>query len=348
MKLPLFLRSSLSLFAGLTLVAGCGSRTGFETATDGGPVVDDADAATTVGDAEVTTFPLGAFTSCAEGQSGPDGNVFLNVGGFEPGAVLTLTQSGSTITATYVDENDKTTSFEFAPTTPVSANLASPGQTATSFSGLCVEAPENEGSYPATLTADTGTLTYESGTAFLSVEGTIEGSLGPCGTQSAPAGFLVVCGDGPAASPSAPLADASSFPVGTYSCNSLVDSLDHVGGITVVASGGGQGGTLTLTQVGTKVTAQYSGDAFLQGTLGFEVASATSALALPDQSLTTPCDVPVGIPNGATQPPESLPLTAASLAMNGSTLFLSFAGSMGASTSCPGAQLAGSVVCSKE
>jgi hypothetical protein len=59
------------------------------------------------------------------------------------------------------------------------------------------------------------------------------------------------------------------------------------------------------------------------------------------QILMAPCMVPTG-----THPPEPLPIAAGALAIIDSTLFLSFAGTMAASSSCPGAQVAGSVICS--
>jgi hypothetical protein len=107
---------------------------------------------------------------------------------------------------------------------------------------------------------------------------------------------------------------------------------------------GGNGGTLTLTQTGTEVTAQYSGDTALEGTLRFQATSANSAIALTDQSLATPCYSTTG----STQPAETLPVTAASLLVDGTTLLLTFAGTMGAETSCHGAQVAAGVSCSRQ
>jgi hypothetical protein len=105
---------------------------------------------------------------------------------------------------------------------------------------------------------------------------------------------------------------------------------------------------LTLAQSGAVVTAEYSGDSWLSGSLRFAVATSTSAMAGPGQTLATPCQVPINL-NGPPPPAglEPLSVEAASLTMDGATLFLSFAGTMMGPT-CGGAEAAGSLTCSKQ
>ena len=91
------------------------------------------------------------------------------------------------------------------------------------------------------------------------------------------------------------------------------------------------------------MSAQYAGDSSLAGTLSLGVTTAATASADAGQTMMAPCMVP--IPTG-TQTPGLLSIAAGALAIDESTLFLSFAGTMAASSSCPGAQVAGSVICS--
>ena len=121
---------------------------------------------------------------------------------------------------------------------------------------------------------------------------------------------------------------------------------DAVGAMSDNASSGGNG-TLTLTQTGAEVTAVYSGDPSVAGTLRLVATTATTAGAEANQSLTAPCTVPISIgPEGGPSPtPVTLPIGAGSLAVAGSTLFLSFTGTMDASSSCPGALFAASLIC---
>jgi hypothetical protein len=315
---------TLALFPSILAVAGCGSGAGSDHTTP------------------VPQFPVGTYSTCASGEAGQDSKWFANASGFEPGATLTVSQSGSTVTAKYLDFNHVTTTFDFEVTAPTSARLATGGVTFTNLAGMCVQGPGDFTSHPATLTANVGTLFYASGTALLSVTGTEAGNLGSCGEQSEPKALWVVCGDGPTAPPSdATASTGASFPVGTYACVSDMEA--YQGGEIV---GTGAQGKLTLTQTGSVVTAKYSGDTSLEGTLNLDVASDTSATAAAGQSMATPCTVPLAA--GQNQTAEPMPVTAASLLVDGSTLLLSFAGTMGAGTSCAGAREAGTLYCSKQ
>ncbi|WP_437587875.1 hypothetical protein [Sorangium sp. So ce1000] len=329
-------------FIATTLVAlvvtGCGDRSSLSDSSGGPPAPDSG----------AIDFPIGTYMNCAQGMHNPDGNIFPNIAGFESGAVLTLAQSGRTVMATYVDQNGVTEAFSFSATTSTSATLAQPGQVIPGFVGLCVMGPGSERRYPARMTVTAGALTYDAGTVFVTVTGGLEADAGSCGTESLPAAsFWILCKDrqGGALAVDAVEAPVVQLPVGQYACGSQVATYDHVNGMNRYVTGGGSG-TLTLAEDGGKVTAQYSGDSSLAGTLRLVPTTSTTARAEAGQSLMTPCMVPVGM-GGPSQTPEALPIAAGSLALNDSTLFIAFAGTMAASSSCPGAQVAGSVLCSK-
>ena len=58
------------------------------------------------------------------------------------------------------------------------------------------------------------------------------------------------------------------------------------------------------------------------------------------------CMIPkgTGVPS---QTPEPLPIATGALTLTDSTLFLSFAGTTAAGSSCPGAKVAGALICAK-
>jgi hypothetical protein len=145
----------------------------------------------------------------------------------------------------------------------------------------------------------------------------------------------------------APAVDAGPAPVakllaGRHSCRTQIGTLNHFNGLSQYVVGGATG-TLMLTEDGARVTAQYSGDTSLAGALRFKAKISTTASAEVGQNLMAPC-MAAGRPSRTT---EMLPIAAGSLTLIDSTLFLSFAGVMADSSSCPGAQVAGSVICSK-
>jgi hypothetical protein len=300
-------------------------------------------------DLGASSFPVGTYTNCAQGLRNPDGNTFLNGAGFQSGAILTLGQSGSNVMATYVDQNGATQSLGFSTTTSTSATLAQPGRVMAGFSSLCVMGPGIEKAYPASMTVTAGTLSYTAGMAIVTLTGGLQSDAGMCGTLTAPkASFWILCEDrqGGALTVDTGAPAVTQLPVGQYSCSTQVETYDQVNGINQYVAGGASG-TLTLTQNGAQVTAQYSGDPSLAGTLRLATTSSTTASVAAGQTLMAPCMVPVATGIMPPQTPEPLPIAAGSLSIVGSTLFLSFAGSTGAGSSCPGAQVAGSVICSK-
>ena len=293
-------------------------------------------------------FPSGTYTTCARGVHNPDGNIFMNTAGFESGGVLTLSQSGALVKATYVDQNRFSQSMDFTAMTATTAVLAQPAQVSAGLLGLCVKRPRSSAPYPATMNATAGAMTYNSGTVFVTLTGGLVSEAGECGRLTQPdAAFWLVCGEragGPLRTGDAAPAPATRLPAGTYSCRSQVESSAQFNGIRNVAGGGGTG-TLRLAQDGAKVSAAYAGDVYLGGTLRFGLTTSTTAGAETSQTLQTPCTIPMG---RATPPPtaQPLPVAAGSLTLVGSKLFVSFIGTMG--SSCADAQVAGTLICSKQ
>jgi len=318
------------------LSMGCGGSLD----SGGGSVADSGAVAT-------QAFPVGTYTTCAQGVHD---NV-INSAGFQSGAVLTLAQTGDTLTATYVDQNGASSSFEFAQATSTTAALAPTGQTASGFSTMCVQGPGDEGFYPAVMGAAAGALTYDRGMVFVTLDGVVQGEAGACGTQSTPASFWLLCedrqGGAPSPSPAGASASTPQLPVGQYACSTQLETFDSVQGIDNYVAAGGSG-TLTLTQTGADVTAEYTGDSTLAGTLVLTAGTPTTASARASQTLTAACDVPMGTGGAPSQTPGPLTIAAGSLAVVGSTLILSFAGTSDARSSCSGAQMAGSLICSKQ
>jgi hypothetical protein len=191
-------------------------------------------------------------------------------------------------------------------------------------------------------------LTHDAHAVFLILTGDLRSDAGACGARSQVESFWVACEDrhgGPVVADGARPAAVAQLPAGPYACSTQIATLYHVNGMTQHI-GGGATCTLTLMADGAKVTARYKGDTSLAGMLHFIATTSTTASAEARQSLMAPCMIrkETGQPS---RTPEPLSIASASLAMIDSTLFLSFAGAMPESSSCPGAQVAGSVICSK-
>ncbi|MBV8896522.1 MAG: hypothetical protein JO051_08420 [Acidobacteriaceae bacterium] len=294
-------------------------------------------------------FPGATYTRCAQGEHNPSGNVFLNDAGFQDGARLTLAQSGTNVALTYVDPNGLTWSLSLAATAPTLATVTEKLQIVPGFRSLCVRGPGNESSYPASLTVMAGALSYDKGTAFLNVTGNLQSSAGECGTLSQPrASFWLVCEDrqgGAVPSVNAKPAGVVQLAAGSYICSTQVETLHAVNGRKQYVAGGGSG-RLVLTRDGANLTADYRDDPALSGTLRFIATSSMTASAETGQSLLSPCMSAMST-GGPSRKPQVLSIAAGSLSIIDSTLFLSFTGSMGDNTFCPGARLVGSVICSK-
>ncbi|MFO0651184.1 MAG: hypothetical protein U0326_33480 [Polyangiales bacterium] len=320
------------------VAVGCGARTELTVAS---PATTDASAPP---DAREIVFPVGRYTRCAQGVHDAAGRGgILNVSGIQSGAVLTLSQRGSTLTAEYDDQLGLRNAFEFALTTSSSAVLASFGQRAAGLSIACAQGPGSTRLAPATLRATVGALTYSAGAVFVSLEGTLDAdAASPCAAPPARADLWIVCeiGDGfvdPTIDAGAP-PPAPTFAVGEYACSSQVSTRYQSGRTTryVTASGAG---ALTLDQRGATVSARYSGDPSVSGALRFALTTAVSARAEADQSLAAPCQIPM-----TAAAPARLSLTAGSIMVGESTLFLSFLGPL-VGGACPGAEKVGCLLC---
>jgi hypothetical protein len=300
-------------------------------------------------------FPVGLYSGCAQGVHNPSGNEFLNVAGFQDGARLTLARSGSILTSSYVDQNGQTQSLRFSMETDTLATIHEKDQMIPGFTSVCVAGPGKTTGSPANLSVTAGALSYNAGMVFLHLTGVLRSEPGTCNTSlESRASFWVACKNpqsgsvhavnGPDAvhAKTAPLA---RFPAGQHSCSTQVETLDNINGVNQYTSGGAKG-TLTLTQDGAKVTARYSGDTSLSGTLHLVATTPTAARTEPGQILMAPCrnSTGAGLPS---QTPERVAIAAGSLTFINSTLFMSFAGAMESASPCPGAQAAGSVICLK-
>jgi hypothetical protein len=291
-------------------------------------------------------FPVGKYTTCAQGEHNPDGNIFLNTAGFESAAVLTLTQDGTNVTATYIDQNGLSQALSFAIATPTSATLAEPGRVSAGFSSLCVQGLRKEMASPAALNATAGMMTYDAGMVFITLTGSLSSSAADCGSLRQPdATFWLVCEEREGGS--LPVGaeqptPVSQLPLGDYSCSSQVESYAEFNGIENVAARGALG-TLELAHDGTKLNASYAGDPNIDGTLRLRPTTSTTARAETGQVLLMPCTIP--LPGAASLPPQRLSVAAGSLSLVGSKLFVSFAGTL--ESSCADARVAGTLICSK-
>jgi len=300
-----------------------------------------------------TGFPIGTYENCAQGTRSPTGP-FLNSSGFVPGAALTLTESGTTVTASYVDMGGTTNTFDFELTSNTSATLNPEAQLDLGDSTTCAFGigVSHETFLPAILDASAGALTYDSGTVFVSLSGLMHSEAAEgCAAESSPSTAWLVCQNGPSNEriATSPLISVPQLPVGKYACTSQVETFYESGSVKQYVTSGGSKGTLTLTQTGAQVTAQLADDSFITGSLQLDVTTGTTANAALHQSLVAPCEVPISIEGPApSQGPEALPITSASLSIDDSMLFLSFTGVLDATSACSGAQKAGSVICSPE
>jgi hypothetical protein len=203
--------------------------------------------------------------------------------------------------------------------------------------GICIYGVGAEKFFPTTLNAASGAMTYESGAVFISLHGDLT-SHTDCGDLSAPASVWIGCTGGPAPSIRAP-ASASPFSVGEYACTSEIGTHTTLGGKDAFVGSGGHG-ALTLTQSGADVTARYTGEAELTGSLELTLNTAATGSAVPGQSLMAWCALGPGT--------DELSVTAASLTAVDGTVFLSFAGTMSTTSACPGAEKIATLVCVKK
>jgi hypothetical protein len=147
---------------------------------------------------------------------------------------------------------------------------------------------------------------------------------------------------------SAPMDDepdvTPTFATGVFDCTSSLSASGSYSGEKYVSVAGGNG-TLTLTQSGDVVTAAYTDDTFLSGTLRFRATTDGSAEpAGSGQSVTILCFAPFGMWGK-----QSVSVASGSLTMDATTLFLSFSGTAepdnAGATPCDGVTIPGTLVC---
>jgi hypothetical protein len=267
---------------------------------------------------------------------------------------VTLDQSGSVLTVSYGGDGGVfDASFNFTQTSATSATLV-PGQEVDGISVPC--APLEFASSVAEL--QSGSLTFNAGTLFLSVEGTdeaVDAGAG-CSNPGGQASVLITCrGDagvpegGSDAADSGAASLGSDF-VGAYTCVSSVVNSKPATPMGYESVDGADAwnpmGKLTITETGGVLTAAYANDSYVEGSLQFVATTPSAAVpASTNQTMQVVCNnpwTPTGNPS-----PSPLPVTSSTLTIDGSYVVLSFAGDMTSSSSCPGAETFVSVLCSK-
>ena len=143
-----------------------------------------------------------------------------------------------------------------------------------------------------------------------------------------------------------PDAAPPTFPTGVYTCESRLEMAGTFEGKTFESVAGGQG-TLTVTQSGAVVTAAYTGDTFLSGTMLFDATTNASAEPVAGtQPMSVTCFSPFG-----QSPPQLLSVTSGSLTVDGDAVFLSFVGTAeptGPPNPCDGNKVPGTLTCTKQ
>jgi hypothetical protein len=359
-------RASRSLLYLCTLaVAGCGAASGLGAGGASGGATTTTSSATSTGASggatgtttSTTTSSGAVFSPCARGMLAPaPGNPLAGMA-FDPSGTLTLTPQGSALSVAYDDQYGAHDTFLFDPSTATTAALAPGGAVADGYSAICAFGPGEAGGGPATLTATTGTLDDVSGTLFLTLAGTAAGSPGgACTVGPVPGNAWFICGGaGPSTLPDAgppapPDAGGPDLLAGTYTCSSQLTTYAMMDGEKAIA-GSGANGTLTVTQSGLAVTAAYTGDNFISGTVDFSLVTATSAHTVPGQTLQTSCEASFVMGPPPPDPAATLSIAAGSLVLDGQTLLLMYSGSMTSTpsqpTMCPGALKMGTLICTK-
>jgi len=172
-----------------------------------------------------------------------------------------------------------------------------------------------------------------------------------CGGRSTPGDLAVDTdageppGDGGGSSSTTGEEDVTPvFPTGVFSCQSSLQASGTYQGESYESVSGGTG-TLTVTQSGRVVSAAYTGDLFVSGTLEFVATTDGSAEpAAAGQTLTFLCPAPFG-----TMQSQGLSIASGSLTMDGTTLFLSFSGTATPASpgpsACDGVTIPGTLTC---
>jgi hypothetical protein len=322
-------RARFRLLAVCVLVA-CGSRTELSDDTDAEQDVATHDATapndatidatpTDASPSDVITIPelvsclSGGFVISGETQQQPG---FGSVSG--PATFGELADAGiARVSDDYTDAMAMT--FDFVPITGGVSGVTSaegvPNVLAACVSCVCLPAE-----YSMTMTADAGAIVYSNGVAFVTATGLTQASV-PCGDASVQATTWAVCQDAGAAPPAQPT--NVPFATGTHACQAtLATSWPNGNGVAA-----DQQDSISIVQNGAKLTVDYDAHTIGSGTLTFDVVTESVAIASSNQEVTLPCP---GFDEGS----GVMPVTAATLVVEGSAIIFSVSGTMGANTAC--------------
>ncbi len=266
---------------------------------------------------------------------------------------VTLARSGSVLTVSYGGDGGVfDTSLNFTQTSATSATLI-PGQEIDGISVPC--APLQFA--PSVAQLQSGSLTFNAGMLFLSVEGideAVDAGAG-CSNPGGQASVFITC-PGVAGVPEGGVdagSDAASLGsafVGSYTCTSDVINVKAATPMAYESVDGEDAwnpmGMLTITETGGVLTAAYANDSYVEGSLQFVATTDSAAVpATTNQTMQVVCNNPWT--QSGTQTPSTLPVKSSTLTIDGSYVALSFTGDMTPSSTCPGAETFVSVLCSK-
>jgi hypothetical protein len=221
--------------------------------------------------------------------------------------------------------------IDLTQVTPNVANVIASG--APNVAAECVACVCLPTAYPTVMTADAGALVVSNGVAFVSATGTTQATT-PCGDASVQATTWAVCPDA-GASPAAQPLDVP-FVTGTHACQSLLGTVWK--NDTGAASAGGW---ISIAQTGALLTVQYDAGYIGSGSLDLATVTPNVAIGASGQEVTLGCNYAGdGGAGGA------MPVTAAALVVEGTTLVLSITGTMGSNTACESATQSLVLACS--
>jgi hypothetical protein len=298
------------------LLAACGTASTV-LSPDAGTDAQIADAqpfdvtpASTIGSCFVGGFIIAGQTSSQPG--------FSTVGGR---AVLTSDAGVATLLDDYVDSG-MTLELAQLSQNVASVTLASGQPNVEAECVACVCLPTF---YPTAMIADAGALVSSNGVAFVSVTGPTLAAT-PCGDAAVQATTWAVCQEAGASPTPQPL-DAS-FVTGTHACQAMLGTVwKNFTGVAYAAND-----SISIAQAGATLTVQYDASWIGSGSVELSVVTPNVAIGTVAQDVTLGCNYAGdGGAGGA------MPVTAASLVVEGTTLVLSITGSMGPGTACESA-----------
>ena len=308
------------MMALLAVTLSCGARTALDAPTE------ESDGAVSA-----MAFAVGEYTDCAHGIFAPTGGTM----GVDRDATLSLTQSGSSLHARFVDQNGARSEYDFAVTTGSTATLTPNGIASSGAPHPCVLGLGSVARGPTALLADEGSLTVDRDALFLVAQGTAtDVTAGRCGVLSDRQSVWIACRHRDRTTPAAVASvSAATFPSGAFSCQTQAATYVFANGLHQY-SGSGAMGSLSVAQRGSTLSLTYAGDRAVTMTTDFALTSPFSARASEATGVSATCDEPISTPAATMTAP--LNTTAGAVLLAGSTLFVSVAGVM--TGACEGAE----------